>query len=178
MQSVGFTIRWLRDVSSSGAIGGPAKLEGEGHWFSSKTPEASRDEGNAGKKRAKLLVGMPVITSPEGLRFWLELCGVSHNRDICQAAYAAFRDPLAIDQVSTSDSSNGGRDLAMEREAGEDAAPLASPYGQEWFETTLSKLRELEEMGVAGIHVMAPGEAPRRRARELVDAGVFGPRRV
>lgn len=176
MQSVGFTIRWLRGVSSSGAIGGPAKLDR--HLFSFKTPEASRDEGSTDKRRAKLLVGMPVITSPEGLRFWLELCGVSHKRDICQAAYATFRDPLAIDQVSTSDSSNGGRDLVMEQDAGEDAAPLASPYGQKWFEMTLSKLRELEEIGIAGVHVMAPGEAPRRRARELVDAGVFGPLRV
>lgn len=54
----------------------------------------------------------------------------------------------------------------------------SSPFGQVWFETTMSKLKDLGGDGsrVAGVHVMAPGPGPRGRAEALVRAGVFGKR--
>lgn len=53
------------------------------------------------------------------------------------------------------------------------------PFGQVWFETTMSRLKDLGGDGspVAGVHVMAPGSGPRERAEALVSAGVFGERR-
>lgn len=148
-------------------------------------------------KGAALLVGMPVITSPEGVRFWLELCGVSKRRDICEEAYAAFGTPPAtqpqeahvekVAAVTSSglrsraavDSGDNGRDLRFDdgvtaRSESRDALP----YGQAWFEMTMHKLRSLDGSGVTGVHVMAPSPAARRRAGALADAGVFGPRRV
>ena len=53
------------------------------------------------------------------------------------------------------------------------------PFGQAWFETTMSRLKDLGGDGspVAGVHVMAPGSGPRERAGALLDTGVFGERR-
>ena len=50
------------------------------------------------------------------------------------------------------------------------------PFGQAWFETTMSRLKDLGGDGsrVAGVHVMAPGSGPRERARALASTGVFG----
>ncbi|CAM9641319.1 unnamed protein product, partial [Ascophyllum nodosum] len=155
--------RWLRGVNASGAIGGRAVREGNGVLHRTPTETAGADTA---QKQARLLIGMPIITSPKGLRFWLGLCGLSHRRAICEAAFEAFGDLHAAIPTLL-----GKHEI---RKTGwKDDPAFASPYGQAWFETTLSKLKLLQGMGVAGVHIMAPGEAPRRRARELVDVGVF-----
>lgn len=156
---------------------------------------------------------MPVITSPKGLRFWLELCGVEHNRSICKEAFKAFGNPnpgaerplaesRTLDATAASsspensvgttsiDDNNVGRSLrsfglgdprdttgAVTAQTDDDATEEVLPYGQAWFETTMSCLRGLDGAGVAGVHVMAPGPGPRRMAKSFVDAGVFGARR-
>lgn len=143
-------------------------------------------------KGAKLIVGMPVITSRSGLGFWLELCGVDKCDRICKEAFETFENPKtlttasraecavsststeldAISGVKTAHSNitegphqNGGTDTHVELKV--------SRYGRAWFETTLLKLRDLDHLGVAGIHVMCPGPGPRRRVKELMDDGVF-----
>ena len=172
----------------------------EGNGVLHRTPTETAGADTA-QKQARLLIGMPIITSPKGLRFWLGLCGLSHRRAICEAAFEAFGDLYAAiptllgkheirktsdpvknfaageQVITTQNSSEGGirmGEAVVTKERGwKDDPPFASPYGQAWFETTLSKLKLLQGMGVAGVHIMAPGEAPRRRARELVDVGVF-----
>lgn len=59
------------------------------------------------------------------------------------------------------------------------AEGVDAPFGQAWFETTMSRLKDLggDDSRVAGVHVMAPGSGPRERARALASTGVFGERR-
>lgn len=108
-----------------------------------------------------MLVGLPVVTSPRGLRFWLHLCGVGNNPGICDKACEAFR--------------NSPPDATTDPSPGSEQAKT-SAYGEAWFEATMSKLKSLDDSGlrVAGVHVMAPGPGPRRRAGELASRGVFG----
>lgn len=142
---------------------------------------------------AKVLVGMPVITSPVGLRFWLELCRVDRHERICKEAFAAFETPikptrqhLAGRNSAVAARISGGRKALGDKNSGgtvpdaDTDAPTqeegSAPYGREWFETTLLKLQKLDRLGVAGVHVMAPGAGPRRRTKELIDTGVLGKR--
>lgn len=133
-----------------------------------------------------MLVGLPVITSPRGLRFWLDLCGVGNNPGISKKAFETFAnspptaqqpEPLKEEENTgaTTDPSLGivGRGS---RPASGSEETEASSYGQAWFETTMSRLKSLDDSGVrvAGVHVMAPGPGPRRRASELASRGVFG----
>lgn len=135
-----------------------------------------------------MLVGLPVITSPRGLRFWLDLCGVGNNPVVCQEAFEAFGNSPSIAQqpeprkeggeagtTTTTDSSLGSFGRESRSAPGSETARAPS-YGQAWFETTMSKLKSLDDGGlrVAGVHVMAPGPGPRRRASELASRGVFG----
>lgn len=157
---------------------------------------------------ATLLIGMPVITSPEGLRFWLQLCGVEHDRSICKEAFQAFGNPKlgaetaqaenkavvsaaspspgnsvdekAVDETNVRRSPRGfglligsPRGTKGATTAQADEATEVLPYGQAWFETTMSYLRCLDGAGVAGVHVMAPAPGPRRMAKSLVDGGIF-----
>lgn len=127
-----------------------------------------------------MLVGLPVITSPQGVRFWLHLCGVDNNPGICEKAFEAFANsPPTAQQPeqeagATADPSFGSGNT-LER-------TKASSYGEAWLEATMSKLKSFDgDCGfrVAGVHVMAPGQGPRQRASELASRGVFGssPRR-
>lgn len=128
--------------------------------------------------RAKLLIGMPVITSPGGLRFWLELCGVAQRDDICSEALGNLGASVGAGHAVGSGPS--GQAFAGPREGPIDEASARArspPYGDEWFRTTLGRLRGMGHLGVAGVHVMAPGSAPRRRLRELIEDGVFAPAR-
>lgn len=156
-------------------------------------PPLSAAAGRAGG--AVLLVGLPVITSPKGLRLWLDLCGVGSDPNICRRAFEAFGNspPTRLTRQSQQQRLEEREDTASAAgeasgmvgsgkpsspaSAGEHAHESPSPYGQAWLETTLSNLKSLNEMGVAGVHVMAPGRGPRRRARELASGGVFGPPR-
>lgn len=180
------TRRWLREVYASRALTG-IKVDSTGE------PQRDGDQRRSSADAAALLVGMPVITSPAGLCFWLDLCGVSKRDSICKEAFAAFRTVATSDKEEYDDmarlknraaSTEGtvrdkhnfsktavGKDSTLD---GESAAGELLPYGQRWFETTMLKLRALNRLGVTGVHVMAPGPGPRRRAQVLVDGGVFG----
>lgn len=161
-------------------------------------PHLSATAGRGGgRRRAALLVGLPVITSPKGLRFWLDLCGVGNNPGLCKRAFEAFgnnppipttkqpQQPLVEERekadaaipADTRLGNTGSGKLSPSGFAGENAFASSPPYGQAWLETTFSRLIGLHEMGVAGVHVMAPGRGPRRRAIELASRGVFGPPR-
>ncbi len=200
-------VSWLRGVHAAGALtGGAAARDNEGDERAKGRTTAMlntpRSAGEGRRRReAAVLVGLPVITSAKGLRFWLDLCGVSsNNRGIFDAAFEAFgTSPPTARQPETREreegqpatrmaddaSSSGGKQSEGKRPStglgDEEAATVAPlPYGQAWLETTVSKLRSLHEsgLGVAGMHVMAPGPGPRRRAVDLARAGVFGaPRR-
>lgn len=119
--------------------------------------------------RARLLVGMPVITSPVGLHFWLNLCGIANHDRIYREASAQLESPTNTRGVgsASSDGRLGGTTFKPHSE-GE-----LPPYGQEWFITTLKKLQNARDLGVDGVHVMAPGAAPRRRLLAMMKAGVF-----
>lgn len=138
---------------------------------------------------------MPVITSPKGLRFWLDLCGVSSRHDICKEAFEAFGYPVGVPKTSEGsrgvgtnavDVANHLTGSASKNSANGAAAAGTRPeevdcpnrrsetgvsFGEMWFETTMSKLRALDS--VDGVHVMAPGPGPRRRAATLITSGVF-----
>lgn len=184
--------RWLRGIHASGALAGGAMVRETGAeraaekqvttFPMSYTPQSALDRryphlsataGRGGGRRAALLVGLPVITSPKGLRFWLDLCGVGNNPGLCKQAFEAFGNntpvPISKQPQQYKPSSSGF--------ASENAFASSPPYGQAWLETTVSRLTSLHELGVAGVHVMAPGRGPRRRAIELASRGVFGPPR-
>lgn len=208
-----YFFRWLQDVNTAGALRGTAP-EGKGRAGETTTPPHLRQNNKqitSPVVGAALLVGMPVITSPGGLRFWLELCGLGSRREICTEAFKAFghstaarlshcteKDPVAtptlvrldrrgadtsIGKYDEMDNKRLGgrrkRGFAASETSGNDPreeTPEASPYyGRAWFETTISKLRDLDGLGVAGVHLMAPGQGPRRRVRELLNTGFFGP---
>ena len=150
---------------------------------------------------ATLLVGMPVVTSRRGLTFWLDLCGVS-DRKLREEVSDAFESTGAAAAAAAAAADGGGAKSGMPRRASGlrsngkniDGDPLLNsggsgggvssgvlaqdaPFGQVWFETTMSKLRDLGDGSrVAGVHVMAPGPGPRTRARALASTGVFGKR--
>ena len=120
-----------------------------------------------------MLVGLPVITSPQGLRFWLHLCGVGNNPAICEQSSEAVGNSRPTAQHPEREESGATADPSLESET-----TTASPYGEAWLEDTVSKLKGLDDdcgLSVAGVHVMAPGPGPRRRASELASRGVFGP---
>lgn len=122
-----------------------------------------------------MLVGLPVVTSPRGLRFWLHLCGVGNNPSICDKAFEAFGDSPPTAQPPGSRKGEEETGAATDPSLGSEKTKTSS-YGDEWFSATMSKLKSLDDNGlrVAGVHVMAPGPGPRRRASELASRGVFG----
>ena len=194
------TVRWLRGVHAAGVLTGGTKTRDGGEKNAGgnttailNTPGSAGGGGRRGEAAAAaVLVGLPVITSPKGLRFWLELCGVSNNRGIFDRAFEAFgtnpptprkpnsqqdeEEESAKTAAHTSLGASGRKMFSpgLSDEEAATAAPL--PYGQAWLETTVVRLRSLHEsgLGVSGMHVMAPGPGPRRRAAELARAGVFG----
>lgn len=206
------SVRWLRGIHASGALTGGAAVKDDGEERAGgkkttttttlNTPQQALDRrcppqsatacrgGEGG--RAALLVGLPVITSPKGLRLWLDLCGVGNNPGVCKRAFEAFGNnpPIPIaqqpqqslqeDTATAADTTLGivgnGKSSSSAFASKHAFAP-SPPYGQAWLETTVSRLRSLHELGVAGVHVMAPGRGPRRRADELVSRGIFGPPR-
>lgn len=184
--------RWLQAVHASGALSSTMQRDTDG--AEDTTTPSSTPPADGGVTHpvaaASILVGMPVITSPEGLRFWLRLCGVSNRRDVCKEAFEAFRNPAATARSSRAPTekdgvlSSGhperglgsGRDFADDRTPGSESPALTQemlPYGQAWFDKIMSKLRALDCSMVAGVHVMALGPGPRRRARALVGNDVF-----
>lgn len=193
-----FLTRWLQGVHASNALSGvkggtPAKNERAASATITSTGVDKKFAGREQQKEARVLVGMPVITSPAGLRFWLELCGVDKRDQICEEAFAAFETPTMSTAQRLAEGTNavaanvsGGRkalgDQNSEKttpDADSDAPAQAEggvSYGRVWFEKTLLKLQKLDRSVVAGVHVMAPGAGPRRRTKELIDAGVFGKR--
>ncbi|CAM9308245.1 unnamed protein product [Choristocarpus tenellus] len=127
--------RWLRDVKDAGIL-----CSGEGCL-----------------KGAKIIVGLPIITSPVGLNFWLDLCGVAKTNPLRVEASSAVGGEGDANSVDMSSKGEGSRE-----------------YGDSWFKMTFARLRSLGDSGgVAGVHVMAPGGIPRRRALELANGGFF-----
>lgn len=125
-----------------------------------------------------------MITSPSGLGFWLELCGVDKCDRICKDAFAALEKTKIVTPVNHAECKYTGSSTSTEvdissgvRTTHGNIKDEVFPYGRAWFETTLLKLQGLDRLGVAGVHVMAPGPGPRRRAKELLDSGVFDMRR-
>lgn len=154
LHGASLTARWLGRVQSTGALEIPTSSEGD---------DAPPNE----RPRAALLVGMPVITSSAGLRFWLDLCGVGERGDVCKDAMEEVGE--SVRRKEAQDSLEDGDQLAR---GNSPRNPLA--YGQAWFEDTLAKMRDLRELGVDGVHVMAPGAGPRRRLQKMVQDGLFG----
>ncbi|CAM9525636.1 unnamed protein product [Ectocarpus sp. 8 AP-2014] len=188
--------RWLQGVHASGALGrsaaarnaGLAKTGEEtdatvkmfatsgstGEERSTRHPLATAEGRRGGDPAARILVGLPVITSPKGLRFWLDLCGLHDKHRVCKQAFEAFGQPSSV--VARAGSEEPHAHPAGEKPATAVAGSPPSPYGQEWLETTMLKLKSLDGsgLGVAGVHLMAPGRAPRRRAIQLAATGFFG----
>ncbi|CAM9557840.1 unnamed protein product [Ectocarpus sp. 4 AP-2014] len=188
--------RWLQGVHASGALGGsPAARNdglakpGEGTDATVKMFETSGSTGEerctrhptaaaegrrGGDSAARILVGLPVITSPKGLRFWLDLCGLHDKPGVCKQAFEAFGHPSSV--VARTETEEPHAHPAVEKQATAVAGSTPPPYGQEWLETTMLKLKCLDGsgLGVAGVHLMAPGRAPRRRAIQLAATGFFG----
>eukprot|EP00903_Cladosiphon_okamuranus_P010846 g10247.t1 len=179
--------RWLRGVDATGALATGATLTNIGDKSAGEeTPLSTRESGPDGRHRpgaaagrgetrgAAVLVGLPVITSPQGVRFWLHLCGVDNNPGICEKTFEAFGNMPPTAQ-QTEQEAGATSDPSFGSEKTLDKAKV-SPYGEAWLEATMSKLKSLDDcgLGVAGVHVMAPGLGPRRRASELAIRGVFG----
>ncbi|CAB1121101.1 unnamed protein product [Ectocarpus sp. CCAP 1310/34] len=188
--------RWLQGVHTSGALGGSAAARNDGlakpgegtdatmkmfeasgstgEERSTRRPTAAAEGQRGGDSTARILVGLPVITAPKGLRFWLNLCGLHDNPGVCKQAFEAFGHPSSVVARTGTEEPHGHP--AGEKQASAVAGSTPSPYGQEWLETTMLKLKSLDGsgLGVAGVHLMAPGRAPRRRAIQLAAAGFFG----
>ncbi|CAN0364322.1 unnamed protein product [Ectocarpus sp. 12 AP-2014] len=188
--------RWLQGVHASGALGGSAAARNDGlakpgegtdatvtmfetsgstgEERSTRHPDAAAEGRRAGDSAARILVGLPVITSPKGLRFWLNLCGLHDKPGVCKQAFEAFGHPSSV--VARTGTEEPHAHPAGEKQATAVAGSTPSPYGQEWLETTMLKLKNLDGsgLGVAGVHLMAPGRAPRRRAIQLAATGFFG----
>lgn len=166
--------RWLARVHESDALELKTRESREEPSTGTQSPGVVPSRST----RAKLLIGMPVITSPGGLRFWLELCGVAKRDDICGEALenlgASVGAGHAVGSGPSGQASAGSKEGPIDEASARARSP---PYGDEWFRTTLGRLRGMGHVGVAGVHVMAPGSAPRRRLRELIEDGVFAPSR-
>ncbi|CAM9546248.1 unnamed protein product, partial [Laminaria digitata] len=191
--------RWLQGVTASGALEGTASKAREGSgdgsvgggvgggvetptsrsWSSSRSDASGNRPAAAG---ATLLIGMPVITSRRGLQFWLDLCGVS-DRGLREEVLNGFESPTADAIAAAAAAAAAVGEPAKGGGGGESSFVLVegvdAPFGQAWFETTMSRLKDLggDDSRVAGVHVMAPGSGPRERARALASTGVFGERR-
>lgn len=188
--------RWLQGVHACGALGRgaaarnaePAK-PGQGTGVTVKNLETSGSTGEDRSTRnplaaaegrrgedtgARILVGLPVITSPKALRFWLDLCGLHNKPGVCKQAFEAFGHPSSA--VARTGTEEPHAHPTGEKQATAVAGSPPSPYGQEWLEATMLKLKSLagSGSGVAGVHLMAPGRAPRRRAIQLAGKGFFG----
>ncbi|CAM9828125.1 unnamed protein product, partial [Ectocarpus fasciculatus] len=188
--------RWLQGVHASGALEGGAVTRnaglakpGEGtdatvkmfettgsadEERSTSHPLAGAARRRGGDTGARILVGLPVITSPKGLRFWLDLCGLHNKPGVCKQAFEAFEHPSSV--VARKGTEEPHAHPTGEKRATAVAGSPPPPYGQEWLETTMLKLKSLDGsgLGVAGVHLMAPGRVPRRRAIQLAGKGFFG----
>ncbi|CAN0482736.1 unnamed protein product, partial [Discosporangium mesarthrocarpum] len=126
--------------------------------------------GSGGAGGAWLVVGLPVITSPTGLRFWLNLCCIGESNPVRLEAFAALSEEgrgAGGEGRRGGGAGIGGGGLSRGLAGG-----TTDSYGHSWFDGMFANLRGLSgEGGVAGVHIMAPGSGARRRAQALVDEG-------
>lgn len=99
-------------------------------------------------KEARLVIGIPMLTSSRSLHFWLDLCGASPHE-----SYAALAPFVKAEEIGS---------VAMQE------------YAYKHMSELISKVLQLP--GVAGLHVMPVSGQGRKLALQLAQDGHFQPK--